>query len=109
MERIGKRSKFGKRFTAKDGVNRIITIDGPAASGKTSIGYRFSQSINFNFLDAGTVYKAGCVRLLDLGCPIDDDAYNREVYKQVIQELQIINNIDGQLVLLSDKKTLLKD
>ena len=103
MECIRKRSRFSKRFTTKDGVNKIITIDGPAASGKTSIGYKFSQSINFNFLDAGTVYRAGCVRLLDLGCPINDDVFNREVYKQVVQELQITNNIDGQLVNLGGK------
>lgn len=103
MERIGKRSKLSKRFTTKDGVNRIITIDGPAASGKTSIGYKFSRSINFNFLDAGTVYRAGCVRLLDLGCPIDDDAFNRDVYKQVVQEIQIINNVNGQSVILGGK------
>ena len=35
-----------------------ITIDGPAASGKTSIGRKVSSHLHYSFLDTGLMYRA---------------------------------------------------
>jgi len=35
-----------------------ISIDGPAASGKTSIGRKVSSHLNYSFLDTGLMYRA---------------------------------------------------
>lgn len=36
----------------------VIAIDGPVASGKTSVGRRLAQALNFRFLDTGVLYRA---------------------------------------------------
>lgn len=51
-----------------------IAIDGPAASGKSTLGARLAKQLNYTFVDAGTLYRAitheALARLLD----IDDEA-----------------------------------
>ena len=36
----------------------IVTIDGPAGAGKSSIARQLAQRLNFNFLDTGAMYRA---------------------------------------------------
>lgn len=35
-----------------------ITIDGPAASGKTTVGYQLAERLDYIFLDTGIMYRA---------------------------------------------------
>lgn len=35
----------------------IITIDGPASSGKSSVGHLFSHKINYLYIDTGVIYR----------------------------------------------------
>ncbi|MFK7803320.1 MAG: (d)CMP kinase [Anaerolineae bacterium] len=35
-----------------------ITIDGPAASGKTTVGYQLAEKLGYIFLDTGVMYRA---------------------------------------------------
>jgi|TARA_B110000263_G_C15303256_1_gene509024 cytidylate kinase len=39
-------------------MNKQISIDGPAASGKTSIGKQVSSQLKWHFLDTGLMYRA---------------------------------------------------
>jgi len=41
-----------------------IAIDGPAASGKTSVGLSFAKKLNLLFLDTGIMYRAATVAVL---------------------------------------------
>ena len=43
----------------------VIAIDGPAASGKTSVGKIIAEKLNFNFLDTGIMYRAITYAALD--------------------------------------------
>ncbi|MDI9549083.1 MAG: (d)CMP kinase, partial [Chloroflexota bacterium] len=36
----------------------VITIDGPAASGKSTVGYALAQALDYLFLDTGVMYRA---------------------------------------------------
>jgi CMP/dCMP kinase len=36
----------------------IIAIDGPAASGKTTLGFRLAQALGYLFFDTGVMYRA---------------------------------------------------
>ncbi|MCX7845875.1 MAG: (d)CMP kinase, partial [Dictyoglomaceae bacterium] len=36
----------------------IITIDGPAGSGKTTIAKLLARSLNFDYLDSGALYRS---------------------------------------------------
>jgi cytidylate kinase len=50
-----------------------ITIDGPAASGKTTVGLMLARRINYLFLDTGCMYRAVTLAVLQRGITIDDE------------------------------------
>jgi CMP/dCMP kinase len=52
----------------------IITIDGPAASGKGTIARRVAGHYRLPHLDTGLLYRAVALRLLDRGQALDDVA-----------------------------------
>ncbi len=52
----------------------IIAIDGPAASGKGTLGKRLAAHYGLRHLDTGLLYRAVAKALLDAGHPPDDRA-----------------------------------
>jgi cytidylate kinase len=50
----------------------IIAIDGPAASGKGTLGKRLAAHYGLRHLDTGLIYRAVAQALLDAGCRLDD-------------------------------------
>jgi cytidylate kinase len=50
----------------------IIAIDGPAASGKGTLGKRLAAHYRLRHLDTGLLYRAVAKALLDAGHPLDD-------------------------------------
>lgn len=49
-----------------------IAIDGPAASGKSTVGYQAAQRLDFIFFDTGVMYRAVAWALLDRGIESTD-------------------------------------
>ena len=50
----------------------IIAIDGPAASGKGTLGKRLASHFGLRHLDTGLIYRAVAKALLDAGHTLDD-------------------------------------
>jgi cytidylate kinase len=50
----------------------IIAIDGPAASGKGTLGKRLAAHYGLRHLDTGLIYRAVAQALLDAGAPLTD-------------------------------------
>ena len=50
----------------------IIAIDGPAASGKGTLGKRLADHYGLRHLDTGLLYRAVAMTMLDAGTPLDD-------------------------------------
>ena len=42
----------------------IITIDGAAGTGKTTVGILTANRLNFDFLDTGKIYRAFTLKLI---------------------------------------------
>lgn len=51
-----------------------IAIDGPAASGKSTLGYHLAQYLNYLYLDTGVLYRAVTWAALHHNIPISDEA-----------------------------------
>ena len=51
----------------------IVTIDGPAGSGKSTIGFMLAQRAGWLFFDSGIMYRAVTWAALDRGIPIGDE------------------------------------
>jgi cytidylate kinase len=52
----------------------VVTIDGPAASGKSTLAQRLAQALGLPFLDTGLLYRAVGRRLLEAGGDPRDEA-----------------------------------
>ena len=67
-----------------------IAIDGPASSGKSSVGNLVAQELGVGFLDTGLLYRALTRRAIDLGwlsSPITAAAVAGAAYEQVRRDL----------------------
>ncbi|MBI4878928.1 MAG: (d)CMP kinase [Planctomycetes bacterium] len=53
------------------GDESIVTIDGPAGSGKTTVARNVAQRLGFRFLDTGAMYRAAALAALDRGVSLD--------------------------------------
>lgn len=51
---------------------RVIAIDGPAGSGKSTIGRRVAEKLGLEYLDTGAMYRAVTVAALHDGTDLDD-------------------------------------
>lgn len=80
----------------------IVTIDGPAGAGKSSISRRLAEELGFEFLDTGAMYRA--VALMGLRSEIDWEDQDRLV------EFAKSANIDlsGQSVILDGEDVSLE-
>ncbi|MEO1529120.1 MAG: (d)CMP kinase [Planctomycetota bacterium] len=50
----------------------IVTIDGPAGAGKSSIAHQVASELNFEFLDTGALYRAATYAALRAAVDLDD-------------------------------------
>jgi len=71
----------------------IIAIDGPAASGKGTLGKRLSEHFGFAHLDTGLLYRAVARVLLDRGLDLND----RDAATHVAQTLDVTHLDDHRL------------
>ena len=52
----------------------IVTIDGPAGAGKSSIAHQVASQLGFEFLDTGALYRAATYAALRAAVSLDDPA-----------------------------------
>jgi cytidylate kinase len=71
----------------------IIAIDGPAASGKGTLGKRLADHFGFAHLDTGLLYRAVARVLLDRDIALTD----RDAAETVAQELDVTHLDDERL------------
>jgi cytidylate kinase len=56
------------------GIPKIIAIDGPAASGKSTLGHKLAQALGYLYFDTGVMYRAVTWLALKQGVDINDEA-----------------------------------
>ena len=67
----------------------LITIDGPAGSGKGTIAKQLSQELKLNYLDSGAIYRILGFHLKENNIPIENDALVKErIQKAKIQFIE---------------------
>jgi len=58
----------------QDNLPQVITIDGPAASGKSTVGLMLAKRLGYLYLDTGSMYRALTLRALERGVSPQDGA-----------------------------------
>lgn len=61
----------------------VITIDGPTSSGKNSVGFLLAQKLGYQYIDSGSIYRAGCIFILRNNIPLEDLERVVEVFKNL--------------------------
>jgi cytidylate kinase len=72
----------------------IVTIDGPAAAGKSTAARALAERLGFDFLDTGAMYRAVTLAALRRGVPLD----NEQALGDVARSLHIA--LSGRAVFL---------
>ncbi|HLF27398.1 MAG TPA: (d)CMP kinase [Anaerolineae bacterium] len=60
----------------------IVAIDGPAASGKSTLGHLLARRLGYLFFDTGVLYRAVSLAALEHGVSIDDDVSLTELARR---------------------------
>ena len=65
----------------------LITIDGPAGSGKSTAARKLAARLEIAYLDTGAMYRAIAYTALTRGVPLDDEAALVALTRSVVLEL----------------------
>lgn len=74
----------------------IITIDGPAAAGKSTVGEAIAERLHYRYLDTGAMYRAVTWAALQLGIDIQDEAAVTAVAENINIDITAPTNDDGR-------------
>jgi cytidylate kinase len=75
----------------------IIAIDGPAASGKSTIGQRLANALGYLFFDTGVMYRAVTWLALENGIDIHDEAAVTALAEEAQIDIAPASRDDGRL------------
>jgi len=59
-------------MSARDSAHRVVAIDGPAASGKSSVARALAKQIGFDYVNSGAMYRAVTWHVLNNGVSPSD-------------------------------------
>jgi len=61
-------------MSARDSAHRVVAIDGPAASGKSSVARELAKQVGFDYVNSGAMYRAVTWHVLERAVPTSDGA-----------------------------------
>jgi len=71
----------------------VVALDGPASSGKSSVGAAAATRLGYRFCDTGLLYRAVTWLALHRGVPADDAA----ALVQLVSEIELLDDGGGRL------------
>jgi CMP/dCMP kinase len=74
----------------------IIAIDGPAASGKSTLGFRLAETLGYLYFDTGLMYRAITWLVLKRGVNVKDETAVAELAQEVPIEVSPPSLEDGR-------------
>jgi cytidylate kinase len=81
---------------------RLITIDGPVAAGKSSVGSLLAQRLGYSFFDTGIMYRAFTWKALESHITPKDEPKLRHLAK--IIKFDFVSHRDGYLFPLINRE-----
>jgi cytidylate kinase len=99
-ERV-KLSRFG--MIQSNTSDWIITIDGPAGAGKSSVARRVAASLGYCYLDTGAMYRAVTLACLRRG--LSPEQYSVEEVEETLQDLDLQMDREGRVWLGPEEVT----
>jgi len=79
----------------------IITIDGPAGSGKSTAARKLAEALGIPYLDTGATYRAVTLLALQRGVDLTDEKALEQLARSA--EIRLENSPDGLRVILNGR------
>jgi CMP/dCMP kinase len=77
----------------------IVTLDGPAGAGKSTVAKEVAQKLSYMYLDTGALYRAVAYKMASLGISTDDP----EAFEAFCRRIRIrLENADNRLRVVVD-------
>jgi cytidylate kinase len=89
--------------------HRIIAIDGPAASGKSSVALALAQRLGFSYVNSGAMYRAVTWHVLQRSVDVHEPAAVVAAVEQLKIVCQIVDNQSRILIDDHDPTSHLRD
>ena len=89
--------------------NFIITIDGPAASGKSTVARLLAKKIGASFLDTGAMYRAVTYAAMESGIDLTNEEKLLEIFEQKKFSFKAENDLMEVQVDGTDVTELIRD
>lgn len=96
-DRVGLPGRASRKKAAKIDV---VTIDGPAGAGKSTVAKALAARLGWGYLDTGAMYRAVGLKADRLGISMDDDAALKAMC--AVTKLELKRDPEGGLVVLLD-------
>ena len=77
-------------------LHQTIAIDGPAASGKSTLGKLLADELGYLFFDTGVMYRAVTWAALQRGLSIEDEAAVTSLAEEAVIDIQPPSKSDGR-------------
>ena len=75
----------------------VIAIDGPAASGKTTLAQRLAERVGYFFFDTGVMYRAVTLAALERNVPVEDQPEVEAIAENLDIDVRPASRQDGRL------------
>jgi cytidylate kinase len=90
LRRLGNRRSLVTLRAIVTSSNRVIAIDGPAASGKSSVARELARRLGFAYVNSGAMYRAATWHALESGV----DLTNAEAVARLIESAPFVCDLE---------------
>lgn len=74
---------------SRKGAENVVAIDGPAASGKSTVALQVAGRLGMRLVDSGSMYRAVTLLAVERGVPLEDEGLLMDLAREVRRELSI--------------------
>src|SRR5438477_1845197 len=89
--------------------HHIIAIDGPAASGKSSVARTLAQRLGFSYVNSGAIYRSVTWHVLQRGVNVHQPASVANAIEQSRIVCVLVDNQSRILISVHDRTPHLRD
>jgi cytidylate kinase len=86
----------------------VVTIDGPAGAGKSTVAKTLARRLGYSLLDTGAIYRSVALIAKQRAIPWDDAARLAEVARDLAIEFKFVGDLNSTFVAGEDVSTAIR-